>query len=148
MKSITLMSTATVALFVLSSSCSSSSDKTHIAEQITGKYARQGENEYDYFKDTLEVRSLEDGKFDVQKIASWSSAKKSDPQRPVNKVASVWNSGGPGRTRVAELQALDTTLRITEAISGHVIILHLNIDKGTLSWPTKSGGHSLYTKVR
>ncbi|KAA8480071.1 hypothetical protein BDE36_2426 [Arcticibacter tournemirensis] len=148
MKTIKLMSTASIALSLITSACSSGPDKEEISERIIGKYAQQGENEFDYFKDTLEVRALEDGKFDVAKIAVWSSAKKSDPQRPSNKVAGVWNHYGPGKTFVAELQAQDTTLRITEPISGAVTILHLDIDKGTLSWPAQDGGESVYPKVK
>jgi len=147
MKPITLMSTLAITVSTILSSCSSSS-KNDIAKNIVGKYATEGEDTYDYFKDTLEVRALENGKFDVASIANWSSAKKSDPQRPFNKVAGVWNNHGPGKTLVAELQALDTTLRITEPVTGEVTILHVDLDKGTLKWPSKGDGESVYTKVK
>jgi len=35
-------------------------------DNIVGKYASSSENKYDYFKDTIEVRATDDGKFDIQ----------------------------------------------------------------------------------
>ncbi len=46
-------------------SCSSSSEN-----QIAGKYASQSENNYDHFKDTIEVRPTDDGKFDIQRLSN------------------------------------------------------------------------------
>jgi hypothetical protein len=51
-------------------------------KDIEGKYASAGENEYDHFKDTLQVKSNDEGKFDMQIVANWSAAKHDDPERP------------------------------------------------------------------
>lgn len=127
-------------------SCSSS--ESDLKQQITGKYAGSGENEFDHYKDTLEIKASDNGKYDVTTIANWSSAKESDPQRPFNKVAGVWNSYGPEETQVAELQLSDTTLRITEPMTGKVTALSFDTDKGTLEWPLKNGERKVYTKVK
>jgi len=74
-----------------------------IGKKIAGKYTSESENNYDHFKDTLEIKPTDDGKFDITTLARWSAAKKDDHQRPVNKVAGVWNKHGQGKTRVAEL---------------------------------------------
>lgn len=126
--------------------CSSSSG---IKKEIIGKYASKGENEYDNFKDTLEIRLLDDGKFDVQTIANWSAAKRDFPDRPnKNKKAGVWNSYGADKTEVAELQASDTTLRITEPITGEVKIIDIDLDNKKIQRTYRNGTKQVYTKVQ
>lgn len=129
-------------------SCTTSPPNKDLGESISGKYASSDENEYDYFKDTVEIRLLDDGKFDVATIANWSSAKKSDPQRPANKIAGVWNNYFDNKVSVAELQTSDTTLRITEPLTGEVRILSFDIDKKTMKWPQKNSGVKTYSKVQ
>jgi len=132
-------------LATLISSCSPSSN---IKDNIVGKYASTSENNYDSFKDTIEVRSTDEGKFDIQTIANWSAAKKDDPQRPnKNKKAGVWNNYGPGKVDEATLQVSDTTLRITEPMTGNVRILNIDLDKKTISELLGDGTKAIYHKV-
>lgn len=128
------------------SSCTSS---PNLKAEIIGKYASSSENNYDYFKDTIEVRSTDDGKFDIQTIANWSAAKKDDPQRPnKNKKAGVWNNYGAGEINVATLQESDKTLRITDPMSGTVRVLSIDLEKKTIEETTKDGIKELYHKVQ
>lgn len=124
-------------------SCSSSPEN-----QIEGKYASQSENNYDHFKDTIEVRPTDDGKFDIQRLSNWSAAKKDDPQRPSkNKKAGFWINYGPGRIDVATFQKSDHTLRITEPMSSSVRIMKVDLEKQTIKWPTKYGDTIIYNKI-
>ncbi|MEH6306822.1 hypothetical protein RYH73_14300 [Olivibacter sp. CPCC 100613] len=139
-----------IALLSVSSfmfSCSSPTGKTDLQDQLTGKYASQSESTFDYYKDTVEIKSTDDGKFDVQVIAHWSNAKKDDPKRPVNKVAGVWNKGKLGSILVADFQTGDTTLRIVGQLRGGVKILKFNLDKRVMEWPKDDGETLIYTKV-
>lgn len=54
---------ATLLVVITITSCTSSSN---MKDNIVGKYASSSENKYDYFKDTIEVRATDDGKFDIQ----------------------------------------------------------------------------------
>jgi hypothetical protein len=128
-------------------SCSSPKGKTDLQDQIVGKYASQSESTFDYYKDTVEIKPTDEGKFDVQVIAHWSNAKKDDPKRPVNKVAGVWNKGKPGSILVADFQTSDTTLRIVGQLRGGVKILKFNLDKAIMEWPGDDGETLIYTKV-
>lgn len=118
--------------------------------EIVGKYAHQGENKYDYFKDTIEVRKIDEGKFDVQRLSNWSAAKKDDPQRPSkNKKAGVWINYGPGNIEVAVFQKSDNTLRITEPMIGTVKVLVFDPDKKTITRTSKGGENKIiYHKIQ
>lgn len=126
-------------------SCSSSS----LEKEIIGNYTSSSENNYDYFKDTIEVRSTDDGKFDIQQLSNWSAAKKDDPQRPnKNKKAGVWNNYGMGEIQVAILQVSDKTLRITDPMTGTVRVLSINLEKKTIEETAKDGTKIVYYKVQ
>jgi hypothetical protein len=128
-------------------SCSSAEKR--IGEKLVGRYTSTSENEFDHFRDTVELRALDGGLFDVQTIANWSAAKEDDPQRPnKNKVAGVWNSYGPGETEVADLQLSDTTLRITEPMTGTVKIIAVHVDDHTLEKTLRDGTKRIYTKIQ
>ncbi|MEJ2901675.1 hypothetical protein WAE58_04540 [Pedobacter panaciterrae] len=132
-------------LTFLISACSSSGS---LKDDISGKYTSAGENEYDYFKDTLEVKPNDDGKYDIQRIAIWSAAKKDDPERPnKNKKAGVWNNYGADEVEVASLQISDTTLRITEPMTGRVRIFEVNTDNKTITRVSADGDKKVYTKI-
>lgn len=132
-------------LLIIAFSCTNSSN---IENEIVGKYASSGENNYDYFKDTIEVRSTDDGKFDIQQISNWSAAKKDDPQRPnKNKRAGVWNNYGAGETEVATLQKSDNTLRITDPMTGTVHVLVVDLQKKTITEISKDGDRAVYNKI-
>lgn len=132
-------------LTLLISACSSSGS---LKDDISGKYASAGENEFDYFKDTLEVKPNDEGKFDVQTIANWSAAKTDDPERPnKNKKAGIWNSYGADEVEVATLQLRDTSLRITEPMTGRVRIFKVNLDKKTITRISTDGDKKVYTKI-
>ncbi|MDM8172959.1 hypothetical protein QT327_01125 [Olivibacter sp. 47] len=60
-------------------SCSSPKGKTDLQDQLIGKYASQSESTFDYYKDTVEIKPTDEGKFDVQVIAHWSNAKRMIP---------------------------------------------------------------------
>lgn len=55
----------TYALF--SYSCSSKKQ-----DELVDLYSSSGENNYYRYKDTIEVRPTDDGKFDIQSLAMWS----------------------------------------------------------------------------
>lgn len=132
-------------LFLFISACSSSGK---LKDDVSGKYTSKGENNYDYFKDTLEVKPSDDGKFDIQTIAIWSAAKQDDPERPnKNKKAGVWNNYGAGDIEVATLQASDTTLRITDPTTGQVRIYKVNTDQKTITRISSDGTKKSYTKI-
>ncbi|RAJ28107.1 hypothetical protein LY11_03427 [Pedobacter cryoconitis] len=132
-------------LLLFISACSSSGK---LKDDISGKYASTGENNYDYFKDTMQVKSNDHGKFDIQIIAIWSAAKQDDPERPnKNKKAGVWNDYGSGDLEVATLQASDTTLRITEPMTGQVRIFKVNTDQKTIIQISADGTKKTYTKI-
>lgn len=117
-------------------------------DEIVGKYASSSENNYDYFKDTIEVKKTDDGKFDIQQLSNWSAAKEDDPQRPnKNKQAGVWNNYGPGDTEVATLQISDKTLRITDPMAGTVQILTFDPERNTLVQIAKDGSKTTYFKI-
>lgn len=98
-------------LIVILFACSSSDMKN----KLTGKYYSVSENEFDNFKDTIEIRPTDDGKFDIQRLANWSAAKEDDPTRPnKNKKAGEWVNYGPGKIQVATFQTSDNTLRIAD----------------------------------
>jgi hypothetical protein len=140
-----LLFLSTLLLIFLFFACSSSGS---LKDDIAGKYASIGENEYDYFKDTLEVKPNDDGKFDIQKIAIWSAAKKDDPERPnKNKKAGVWNSYGADEVEVAALQISDTSLRITEPMTGRVRIFKVDPDKKTITRILADGNKKVYAKI-
>lgn len=127
-------------------SCTSSSNPSI---ELVGKYAYQGENKYDYFKDTIEVRRTDDGKYDVQRLSNWSAAKQDDPQRPnKNKKAEVWNNYGPGNIEVAVFQKSDNTLRITEPMIGTVKVLVFDPEKKTITRTSKDGEKTVYHKIQ
>lgn len=147
MKSISIITVATVLSGLLNNTCSSNPDKSDLTQKVAGLYTSESENEFDHFRDTLEIKPTDDGKFDLTVIARWSAAKEDDPQRPINQVAGEWNNRGKGRTMVAELQASDTTLRITEPMGGSVIIIPVSLDNGTLSWPLRDDGEKTYVKI-
>jgi hypothetical protein len=131
--------------FALLFSCSSSEG---IKNQIIGKYASSSENEYDNFKDTLEIRLLDDGRYDVQRIANWSAAKSDDPERPnKNKKAGVWNNYGSDRPEVASFQSSDTTLRITQPVTGEVDILFFKSEGKILERKYTNGEKTIYHRV-
>lgn len=140
--------TALISIVFTAISCSSPTGNSDLKNRIAGRYASQTESTFDYYRDTLEIRPTDDGKFDVQIIAHWSSAKKDDPNRPSNKVAGVWNKGNVGSTLVADFQASDTTLRIVEQLTGGVEILSFDDDKGTIQWPSDDGEVEVYTKIK
>lgn len=143
LKSTTILNAITLILFI--SACSSSGQ---LKGDISGKYASKGENNYDYFKDTIEVKSTDEGKFDIQVIATWSAAKKDDPERPnKNKKAGLWNNYGAGDVEVATLQVSDTTLRITEPMTGKVRIFKVDTDKKTITQISADGTTDVYTKI-
>jgi hypothetical protein len=121
--------------------CSSSSNKDFV-----GKYAYEGYNEFDYFKDTLEVRPNDDGKFDIQIIANWSAAKKDDPERPVNKKAGQWNSHGAGNINIATLQKSNMTIRITEPFSSEVRMWKIDHDNKTIEMTTRKASNWFIAK--
>jgi len=127
--------------------CTSGNNGADLQKEVTGLYASESENTFDYFKDTLEIKANQDGKLDVTVIANWSSAKEDDPQRPTNKVAGEWNNHGKGETLVGELQASDTTIRIAHPMYNTVDILKVDLEAGTLEYPTKDGA-VVYQKVR
>ncbi len=132
---------------ILMYACTSGNNGADLQKKITGLYASESENTFDYFKDTLEIKANQDGKLDVTIIANWSSAKEDDPQRPTNKVAGEWNNHGKGETLVGELQANDTTIRIAHPMYNTVDILKVDLEAGTLEYPTKDGA-VVYQKVR
>lgn len=126
-------------------SCTSSEE---LKKSLVGKYASEGEDEYDNFRDTLEIRLLDKGNFNIQTIARWSAAKKDDPMRPnKNKKAGEWNSYGPDRTEVASLQVSDTTLRITDPLTGEVKRIFVKSEGKTLEKLSRSGKKKIYHKV-
>lgn len=134
-----------LSLLLFMVACTSSNQ---IKKEIVGRYSSEGENEYDRFKDTLEIRALDDEKFDIQKVAKWSSAKKDDPQRPnKNKKAGVWNSYGSSDSEVASLQVSDMTLRITEPLTGTVQIIAIDVENKTLKSTFHDGSTKIYHKV-
>jgi len=119
-----------------------------VKDDIAGKYASTGENEYDLYKDTMEVKANDDEKFDVQIIATWSAAKKDDPERPnKNKKAGVWNNYGSDPVEVATFQASDTTLRIAEPVTGKIKIFNVNTEKKTITQTLPDGSKNVYTKI-
>lgn len=131
---------------LITASCTSSSNP---GKEVVGKYHSKGENNFYYFKDTIEVRSTDDGKFDIQTLSNWSTAKTDDPQRPSkNKIAGVWNNYGPGDTEIAVLQASDHTLRITEPMTGRVKILVFDPEKKTITQTSKDGEKTVYHKIQ
>lgn len=135
---------AIVACLIITS-CTSSSNP---GKEIVGKYHSKGENNFYYFKDTIEVRSTDDGKFDIQTLSNWSTAKTDDPQRPSkNKIAGVWNNYGPGDIEVAVLQESDHTLRITEPMTGTVKILVFDPEKKTITQTSKDGEKTVYHRI-
>ncbi|WP_130857945.1 hypothetical protein [Olivibacter jilunii] len=139
-----------ISLLVITSitfSCSSSGRGSEVKDRIAGKYASESESTFDYYRDTVEIKPTDDGKFDVQTIAHWSNAKKDDPNRPANKVAGVWNKGKTGSVLVADFQASDTTLRIVGQLRGGVNILSFDVDKGVMQWPSDDGETVTYTKI-
>lgn len=127
------------------SSCSSSSS---LNREITGKYASFSENEYDYFKDTIEVKQTDDGNFDIRQLSNWSAAKEDDPERPnKNKKKGVWNNYGQGSINTATLQVSDKTLRITDPMTGAVRIWTFDLKKMTLIQMAKDGSTTTYFKI-
>lgn len=141
-----VMTLLTLSLILVLFSCSNSND---ISKNIVGKYASTGENNYDYFKDTIEVRATDDGKFDIQKIANWSAAKEDDPTRPnKNRKKGEWNNKGLGRIEVATLQVSDKTLRITDPLIGTVRIFTFDPNNQVLEQQYDDGTKNIYYKVK
>ncbi|GGC42704.1 hypothetical protein GCM10011386_38670 [Parapedobacter defluvii] len=140
-----IASISTVGL--LATACTSNPDKSDLTQKVAGVYASESENEFDYFKDTLEIKATDDGRMDIMFLARWSSAKKDDPQRPVNKVAGVWNNHGKGKTLIADLQASDTTLRIAAPMDESVTIVPVDLENGSLSWPHQDGTEEIFVKI-
>jgi hypothetical protein len=136
-----------VLFFTALSSCSESNNKD-LKEKIVGKYYSETENNYDYFRDTIEIMMTDNGKFDVTQIANWSSAKKSDPTRPNrNKVAGEWINYGKGKTLIGDFQLSDTTIRITDPMSASVDIIKFELDKGLMYYPVRDSSVT-YTKIK
>ena len=146
MRKIRTLSCTSLSL-ILMYACTSGNNGADLQKKVTGLYASESENTFDYFKDTLEIKANQDGKLDVTIIANWSSAKEDDPQRPKNKVAGEWNSYGKGDTKVGELQTSDTTIRIAHPMYNTVDILKIDLNAGTLEYPKKDGA-VVYQKVR
>jgi hypothetical protein len=126
--------------------CGSSSKTDDLKELIVGKYVLQDENEFDHIRDTLEIKPNDQATFDIIRIR-WTSAKKDDPNRPVNKIAGQWGSGGP-KTVVGTLQTSDTTIRIPEPITGRLRIISFNFATNTLKDLSFSGSESIYHKIQ
>lgn len=127
--------------------CSSASNESGLKEKITGRYALQTENEFDYIRDTIEIKANDQGKFDVVQ-SRWSSAKKDDPARPVNKVAGQWNNNSGSKILVADLQKSDTTLRITEQITGRLNIISFDFSQDKLINRSVKGEEKIYEKLK
>ncbi|MGJ1318724.1 hypothetical protein ACR776_09175 [Sphingobacterium spiritivorum] len=140
------LSCATLSLIFLYA-CTSGNNEADLQEKVTGLYASERENSFDYFKDTLEIKTNQDGNLDITIIANWSSAKEDDPKRPKNKVAGEWNNYGKGETSVGELQSSDTTIRIAHPMYNTVDVLKVDLEAGTLEYPTRDGA-IIYQKVR
>lgn len=131
---------------VFFTACSSSEE---LKKSLVGKYASEGEDEYDNFRDTLEIKLRDNGHFDVQTIAHWSAAKTDDPMRQdKNKKAGEWNSYGPERTEVAMLQVSDTTFRITDPLTGEVKRIFVRSQGKTLERTLRGGKKKIYYKVQ
>lgn len=128
-------------------SCSSGTGSGNLEQQITGTYAAQSENEFDLIKDTIEIKRNDQGKYDVVQTR-WSSAKQDDPQRPVNKIAGQWNNNSGSKTLVAEFQKSDTTLRITEQITGRLKVISFDLANGKLINHSLKGTESIYERVK
>jgi hypothetical protein len=136
---------ACLVICALFAACSSSEE---LKKSLTGKYASEGEDEYDNFRDTLEVKLRDNGHFDLQTIAHWSAAKLDNPLRPnKNKKAGEWNSYGPERTEVAMLQVSDTTFRITDPLTGEVKRIYVKSKGKTLERTMRGGLKKIYHKV-
>lgn len=71
-----------------------------------------------------------------------------DVELQLHKVAGIWNDGGKGRTYVADLQVSDTTLRITDPLSGNVVSIPVDVENGTFEWNNSHADEPpVYTKV-
>jgi hypothetical protein len=137
---------ASLVICVFFTACSSSEE---LKKSLVGKYASEGEDEYDSFRDTLEVRLRDNGNFDLQTIAHWSAAKLDNPLRPnKNKKAGEWNSYGPDRTEVATLQASDTIFRITDPLTGEVKRIFVKSQGKSLERTIRGGVKKIYHKVQ
>lgn len=73
---------------------------------------------------------------------------KDDPARPVNKVAGEWNNNSGSKLVVADLQASDTTLRITEEITGWLSGISFDLNNGKLFNRSVNGTETVYEEVR
>lgn len=134
-----------ILIFLCLVSCTSTDNSR---KKLAGKYAAAGESGADQYKDTLEVRLLSNGNFEVQTIAHWSAAKKDDSTRTdANKKAGVWNSYGPDRSEVAFLQSGDTTLRITDQLTGEVKRIAIRSQGKTLERTYRGGVKKVYHKT-
>ena len=137
---------ASLVICVFLMACSSSEE---LKKSLVGKYATEGEDEYDSFRDTLEVRLKDNSHFDLQTIAHWSAAKIDNPLRPnKNKKAGEWNSYGPERTEVAMLQVSDTTFRITDPLTGEVKRIYVKSHGKSLERTGRGGVKKIYHKVQ
>lgn len=105
----------------------------------------QDEHEFDFIRDTLDIRFNDRGMADITRHR-WTSAKKDDPHRPVNKVAGQWGSQG-AVTVVGEFQASDTTIRVQEPLTGRLRILSFDFDKNILKDVSFKGTERLYKKI-
>jgi hypothetical protein len=131
---------------VFFATCTSSEQ---LKKSLVGKYASEGEDEYDTFRDTLEVRLKDNGHFDLQTIAHWSAAKLDNPLRPnKNRKAGECNSYGPERTEVAMLQINDTTFRITDPLTGEVKRIYVKSKGKTLERNVRGGVKKIYHRVQ
>ncbi|MCX2479665.1 hypothetical protein OQY15_11260 [Pedobacter sp. MC2016-15] len=136
---------ASLVMCVLFAACTSSEE---LKKSLVGKYASEGEDEYDSFRDTLEIKLRDNGHFDVQTIAHWSAAKMDNPLRPnKNKVAGDWNNYGPEGVEVAMLQTSDTTLRITDPLTNEVKRIFVKSQGKTLERTVRGGVRKIYHKV-
>lgn len=136
----------TASLVLVLITCFSCSSKEEIRNSLPGSYAREFDNEYDNFKDTIIIKANDQSGFDITDI-TWSSAKKDDPDRPVNKVAGQWGTKGP-QTVTGIFQQSDTTIRIEEQFTGRLRILSFNLQQGILNETTFSGHKFTYKKVK
>lgn len=130
-------------------SCGSGPNANHknLREKIIGTYANDDENEFDLIRDTIEIRPNDKGTFDVIRT-TWSSAKVDDPMRPVNKVAGEWNNNSGTKILLGEFQGSDTTVRITDQMSGQLITISFDIDAGMMTYRTAKGKRSGFQKTR
>ncbi len=63
MKPISIIAIQFFSLGLLIIACTSNPDKSDLTQEVVGIYASESENEFDYFKDTLEIKATDDGDY-------------------------------------------------------------------------------------